>query len=230
MAAGPLARLLAQLVVPVIAVLARDLPAAYAQALQNARKAGGAAAADAAAQAPLFGRKVMSQQEALQILNLTETKTLTPEAVQKVRIGKYMLDDKVEPHVLGSTLFLRHLAYVLSSSFWLFLTMYIVIQSKSNLTNSCKPMMLAKVDRFICNPNFIGRMNYCKNTLVNNARKLEPPDPFHYQVKTTRHNSNQHNPLPTILVHNGQNNIAPNTVVFLDKETNAIATIIFDFS
>ena len=84
MAVGPFARILAQLVVPVVAVLARALPAAYAQALQNARKAGGAAAADAAASAPIFGKKVMSQQEALQILNLAEQKVLTPESVQKV--------------------------------------------------------------------------------------------------------------------------------------------------
>ena len=90
MAVGPFARILAQVVVPVIAVLARAVPAAYGQALQNARKAGGAAAADAAAQAPIFGKKVMSQQEALAILNLTEQKVLTPEAVQKVCILLYM--------------------------------------------------------------------------------------------------------------------------------------------
>ena len=84
MAIGPFARILAQVVVPVIAVMARAIPAAYGQALQNARKAGGAAAADAAAKAPIFGKKALSQSEALQILNLTESKTLTPEAVQKV--------------------------------------------------------------------------------------------------------------------------------------------------
>lgn len=87
MAAGPFARLIAQLVVPVVAVLARALPAAYAQALQNAKKAGGAAAQDAAKQAPIFGKKVMSKQEALQILNLEETKVLKPEEIQKVRIS-----------------------------------------------------------------------------------------------------------------------------------------------
>lgn len=84
MAIGPFARILAQVVVPVIAVLARAIPAAYGQALNNARKAGGAAAADAAAKAPLFGKKIMSQSEALSILNLSEQKVLTPEAVQKV--------------------------------------------------------------------------------------------------------------------------------------------------
>ena len=84
MAAGPFARILASVVVPVIATLARALPAAYAQALQNARKQGGAAAADAAAKAPIFGKKVMSQSEALQILNLADAKELTPQAVSKV--------------------------------------------------------------------------------------------------------------------------------------------------
>lgn len=79
MAVGPLARLLAQLVVPVVAVLARALPAAYAQALQNAKKAG----VDAAeASAPVFGRRI-ARNEALQILNLSEAEA-TPEAIQKV--------------------------------------------------------------------------------------------------------------------------------------------------
>lgn len=84
MAIGPILRVLGQLVVPVIAVMARAIPAAYGQALQNARKAGGAAAADAAQKAPLFGKKALSQGEALQILNLTESKTLTAEQVSKV--------------------------------------------------------------------------------------------------------------------------------------------------
>jgi len=83
MAVGPLVRLLAQIVVPVIGLLARAIPKAYGQALQNARKAGGAAAADAAAKAPIFG-KTISHNESLQILNLAERKTLTPEDVSKV--------------------------------------------------------------------------------------------------------------------------------------------------
>ncbi|KAG7338942.1 Pam16 protein translocase-associated protein import motor subunit [Nitzschia inconspicua] len=80
MAIGPIARLLAQLVVPVVAVLARALPAAYAQALQNARKAG----VDAAeASAPVFGKRI-SRSEALQVLNLTEEEiAANPEAIQK---------------------------------------------------------------------------------------------------------------------------------------------------
>jgi mitochondrial import inner membrane translocase subunit TIM16 len=81
MTIGPLARLLAQLAVPVIAVLARALPAAYAQALQNAKKAG-MSAEDAAATA--MKRHALSKSEALQILNLTE-EAATTEAIVKVR-------------------------------------------------------------------------------------------------------------------------------------------------
>ena len=94
MAAGPFARLIAQLVVPVVAVLARALPAAYAQALQNARKAGGAAAQDAAKQAPIFGKKTMTKQEAMQILNLEETKLLKPEEIQKVCISRRVVKSR----------------------------------------------------------------------------------------------------------------------------------------
>lgn len=79
MAVGPFARLLAQLVVPVVAVLARALPAAYAQALQNARKAG--VTHQEAAKSIL--RKTMSKSEALQVLNLSEQEA-TVEAIQKV--------------------------------------------------------------------------------------------------------------------------------------------------
>lgn len=80
MALGPFARILAQLVVPVVAILARALPAAYAQALQNARKAG----VDKEAAVSL--RKKISKSEALQILNLSEAEA-TPEAIQKVSCG-----------------------------------------------------------------------------------------------------------------------------------------------
>lgn len=88
MAIGPLGRIIAQVIVPVIAVLARALPAAYQQALQNARKSGGAAAADAAANAPMFGKKKMTQQEAMQILNITDQKSITPEAIKQVRTDR----------------------------------------------------------------------------------------------------------------------------------------------
>lgn len=79
MALGPLARVLAQFIVPVVAVLARALPAAYAQALQNARKTG----QDAATASTSLLRKQLSRTEALQILNLSEEQA-TVEAVQKV--------------------------------------------------------------------------------------------------------------------------------------------------
>jgi hypothetical protein len=79
MAIGPFVRILAQALIPVVAVLARALPAAYGQALQNARKVG-VDATEAAA--PVFGKRI-SRSEALNVLNLTE-KEVTPEAVQKV--------------------------------------------------------------------------------------------------------------------------------------------------
>jgi hypothetical protein len=79
---GPLVRLLAQMVIPVVAVLARALPAAYAQALQNAKKAGVDGAPAAAAS---ILRKTVSRSEALQILNLTEKQAVaSPEVIQKV--------------------------------------------------------------------------------------------------------------------------------------------------
>ena len=80
MAVGPLARLIAQVIVPAVAVMARALPAAYAQALQNARK-GGVDASNAGAS---MLRKQISKSEALQVLNLTEGEA-TAEAIEKVR-------------------------------------------------------------------------------------------------------------------------------------------------
>jgi hypothetical protein len=76
---GPFVKILIQIVVPVVAVLARALPAAYGQALANARK-NGVNAAEAAA--PVFGKRI-SRSEALQVLNLTE-EAANPEAIQKV--------------------------------------------------------------------------------------------------------------------------------------------------
>ena len=74
LAIGPLARLIAQLIVPAIAIIAKTLPAAYAAALQNAKKSGVAdGATDAASKGASFlGRARMSKDEALQVLNLTE--------------------------------------------------------------------------------------------------------------------------------------------------------------
>ena len=91
MALGPIARVAAQLVVAGIAVMAKALPSAYQQALNNAKKGGGAAAANAAKDGGFMARKVMARDEALQVLNITEAEC-TAEAVQKVRgllVGPY---------------------------------------------------------------------------------------------------------------------------------------------
>jgi mitochondrial import inner membrane translocase subunit TIM16 len=90
MAIGPLARLLAQVVVPLIAVVARALPAAYAQALNNAKKSGTASAETVNAAL----RKTVTRQEALQILNLTE-ESATAEAVER-QFEKYMAANEVK--------------------------------------------------------------------------------------------------------------------------------------
>lgn len=86
MAIGPLARLLAQLVVPVVAVLARALPAAYAQALANARKSG----VHAAEQTPnILRTNRISQSEALAVLNIPNETEATIENIEK-QYEKYM--------------------------------------------------------------------------------------------------------------------------------------------
>lgn len=103
MAPGPLLRLLAQIVVPVVAVLARALPAAYAQALQNARKSG-VNAAEAAA--PVFGKRI-SRSEALQVLNLTEVEASSPEAIQK-QFEKYFAANDVSK---GGSFYLQSKIY-----------------------------------------------------------------------------------------------------------------------
>lgn len=76
----PIGRLLAQVIVPLVAVLARALPAAYSQALQNARRNG----VDATKTASDILTKKLSKSEALQILNLSEAEA-TAETVKKVR-------------------------------------------------------------------------------------------------------------------------------------------------
>ena len=74
LAIGPFARLIAQLIVPAIAIIAKTLPAAYAAALQNARKSGVADSATDVTNkgASFLGRARMSKDEALQVLNLNE--------------------------------------------------------------------------------------------------------------------------------------------------------------
>lgn len=84
MALGPIARVAAQAVVAGIAVLARAIPAAYGQAIANARKSGAGAATNAASgEGGFMARRVMARDEAMQVLNLTEAEC-TAEAVQKV--------------------------------------------------------------------------------------------------------------------------------------------------
>lgn len=85
MAIGPLARLLAQIVVPVVAVLARAIPAAYGQALNNAKKAG-VDATEAAA--PVFGKRI-SRSEALSVLNITETELKADPAIVQKQFERY---------------------------------------------------------------------------------------------------------------------------------------------
>lgn len=101
MAIGPLARILAQVIVPVVAVLARALPAAYAQALQNAKKQG-----VNPAQATSMLRKTITQQEAFQILNLSESEA-SAEAIQK-QYDKYMAANDVSK---GGSFYLQSKVY-----------------------------------------------------------------------------------------------------------------------
>ena len=75
----PLGRIIAQVVVPLVAVLARAIPAAYSQAIQNARRNG----VDATQTATTMLRREISKSEALQVLNLSEAE-VTAEAVEKV--------------------------------------------------------------------------------------------------------------------------------------------------
>mmetsp|Transcript_27463 Transcript_27463/g.41584 ORF Transcript_27463/g.41584 Transcript_27463/m.41584 type:complete len:129 (+) Transcript_27463:66-452(+) len=98
----PLGRLLAQVIVPLVAVLARALPAAYSQALQNARRNG----VDATKTASDILTKQLSKSEALQILNLSEAEA-TAEAVKK-QFEKYFKDNAVEK---GGSFYLQSKVY-----------------------------------------------------------------------------------------------------------------------
>uniref|UniRef100_A0A7S2YNE7 Mitochondrial import inner membrane translocase subunit TIM16 n=1 Tax=Entomoneis paludosa TaxID=265537 RepID=A0A7S2YNE7_9STRA len=85
MALGPFARVVAQVIVPLVAVMAKALPAAYQQALQNARKSGMNPNTVDAASSIL--RRTLDKQEAMQILNLSEAEA-TSEAIQRVSGGR----------------------------------------------------------------------------------------------------------------------------------------------
>lgn len=108
MALGPLGRILAQGVVAGIAVLARALPAAYAAALQNARKSGADKAASEAARkgASFLGKTRMSRDEALMVLNITE-KEATPKAIQR-QYEQYFEANRVEK---GGSFYLQSKVY-----------------------------------------------------------------------------------------------------------------------
>eukprot|EP00584_Thalassiosira_punctigera_P019017 CAMPEP_0172572924 /NCGR_PEP_ID=MMETSP1067-20121228/135928_1 /TAXON_ID=265564 ORGANISM="Thalassiosira punctigera, Strain Tpunct2005C2" /NCGR_SAMPLE_ID=MMETSP1067 /ASSEMBLY_ACC=CAM_ASM_000444 /LENGTH=134 /DNA_ID=CAMNT_0013365515 /DNA_START=1092 /DNA_END=1496 /DNA_ORIENTATION=- len=108
MALGPLGRILAQGVVAGIAVLARALPAAYAAALQNARKSGADKAAEEAARkgASFLGKVRMCKDEALMVLNITE-KEATAEAIQR-QYDRYFEANKVEK---GGSFYLQSKVY-----------------------------------------------------------------------------------------------------------------------
>mmetsp|Transcript_33592 Transcript_33592/g.81214 ORF Transcript_33592/g.81214 Transcript_33592/m.81214 type:complete len:141 (-) Transcript_33592:567-989(-) len=107
-ALGPLGRVVAQAAVAGIAILARALPAAYAAALQNARKSGADKAAEEAARkgASFLGKARMSRDEALMVLNLTE-KDAEAEAIQR-QYERYFEANKVEK---GGSFYLQSKIY-----------------------------------------------------------------------------------------------------------------------
>mmetsp|Transcript_39671 Transcript_39671/g.80961 ORF Transcript_39671/g.80961 Transcript_39671/m.80961 type:complete len:137 (-) Transcript_39671:427-837(-) len=96
MAIGPIARVVAQVVVAGVAVLARALPAAYAQALQNAKKSGVDASKGAGSGSGMFARKLMSRSEALQVLNITEEQISSDPAVVMKQYERYFAANAVE--------------------------------------------------------------------------------------------------------------------------------------
>ena len=98
-----------RLIIQAVPVLLRAIPAAYAKAIQNAAKNGGAAAAGNASTsaADLFRAKQMSKEEALQILNIEESDlskiTLPPQPTDDTnnniileRFEKYMNMNEVK--------------------------------------------------------------------------------------------------------------------------------------
>jgi mitochondrial import inner membrane translocase subunit TIM16 len=117
---GPLARFLAQVVVPVIAVVAKALPEAYAQALANARKSGVEAAAKAQQQQAANGasstmnplaaaRNRISREEALQVLNLSSDEIeKDPQRILQ-QYEKYMAANEVKKG--GGSFYLQSKVY-----------------------------------------------------------------------------------------------------------------------
>ena len=78
---GQIIRLLLQ----VVPVVMRAIPAAYQKAIQNAAKNGGAAAATSATDLFRNNSNRMSKEEALQILNLDETELIMTNPTETVR-------------------------------------------------------------------------------------------------------------------------------------------------
>lgn len=141
MAAGPLARLISQLVVPFVAVIARALPAAYAQALHNAKKAGMDANNPSVKN---MLRKTIDKSEALNILNLTETEA-TVEAVQKVRDCGRIVNQVIETIVIA--FFGMSYTSYHRNDFLLF----------SNTKSTWLPMTCRKVAAFTYNQKYIAQ-------------------------------------------------------------------------
>mmetsp|Transcript_8973 Transcript_8973/g.12759 ORF Transcript_8973/g.12759 Transcript_8973/m.12759 type:complete len:146 (-) Transcript_8973:297-734(-) len=107
---APIGRILAQIIVPIVATLARAVPAAYAQAVQNAKKGGADAAKGGAASA--FGKAKMSLDEALLVLNLTKADIqkggpATVETIQK-QYDKYFAANDISK---GGSFYLQSKVY-----------------------------------------------------------------------------------------------------------------------
>mmetsp|Transcript_24408 Transcript_24408/g.40472 ORF Transcript_24408/g.40472 Transcript_24408/m.40472 type:complete len:140 (+) Transcript_24408:487-906(+) len=90
MAPLPLGRIIAQVIVPLVAVLARAIPAAYSQAINNARRNG----VDSSKAVTQVLTRQLEKSEALMILNLVE-KEATAEAVEK-QFERYFAANAVE--------------------------------------------------------------------------------------------------------------------------------------
>jgi import inner membrane translocase subunit TIM16 len=101
MALGPLGRIIAQSVVAGIAIIARTLPAAYAAALENARKSG-TTANEASGTDPLkkgasfLGKARMSKDEAYMVLNLTEEEVSKDVTSIQRQYDRYFAANAVE--------------------------------------------------------------------------------------------------------------------------------------
>jgi mitochondrial import inner membrane translocase subunit TIM16 len=76
--------------------VARAIPAAYAQALQNARKSGASSTTTASAAASnMLRTKLMSPAEATSVLNLNETDVTNLDAIER-QYTKYMGANEVK--------------------------------------------------------------------------------------------------------------------------------------